>query len=133
MNVTQPQRKSARTNLCLYPVFVPTRTTAAHQPAPNGPDTAATPSRPARNPVVIAAIGFAVLMVGVLVVAVVFPSIAGGPSQDVPLSGLGKTTDDNTSGAWIRALAGFGLTGLWIVLLVFQLHKAKRRRNPPPA
>lgn len=80
----------------------------------------------------IAAAAFAALMVTSLVVAVAFPEVVGG-TKDVPLSGLGQTTDDGTAGAWLRAAAGFGLVAAWIVLLVFQLRKARRRRPPTTA
>jgi protein-S-isoprenylcysteine O-methyltransferase Ste14 len=81
----------------------------------------------------MAAAAFAVLMVGSLIVAVVYPEIAGGPTKDVPLSGLGDTTDDNTWSAWLRAAAGFGLVAVWMAVLVFQLRKARRQRTPPAA
>ena len=80
----------------------------------------------------VAAVAFAALMIASLVVAVAFPEVVGG-TKDVPLSGLGETTDDGTSSAWLRAAAGFALTAGWMALLVYQIRKGKRRRTPPMA
>lgn len=86
--------------------------------------------RRARRRFILAGACFVVLMVGVLVVAVVFPEIAGGPSKDVPLGGKGETTDDNTGAGWLRAGLVFAGVALWAGVLGFQIRKARRRSGP---
>lgn len=78
--------------------------------------------------VIIAGACFAALMIGVLVVAVVFPEVAGGPTKDVPLGGKGRTTDDNTAAGWIRAGLAFAVVAAWAGVLGLQLRKARQRR-----